>query len=116
MSLFSNLNHVMRSRDPSVDKRRANRDLVDMVSHVTLAGRTHGVRIINISSLGAMCRVESDLPVGARVQLWLPVVQDIAAEIRWMDDKRVGMEFLEPVDPRLYDAMLSLIPPRRTAW
>lgn len=116
MSVFANLGHVMRSRDPSRDLRRANRDLVDMISHVTVDGRTHGVRIINISALGAMCRSDADLPVGGRVALWLPVVTDIAAEIRWASDGRMGMEFFEPIDPRIYDAMIALTPPRRTAW
>ncbi|MET0372451.1 MAG: PilZ domain-containing protein [Sphingobium sp.] len=116
MSLFANLNHVIRSRDPAVDKRRAARDLVDMVSHVTLAGRTQGVRIINISSLGLMCRSDAVLPVGERLTIWLPVVKDLTADVRWVADGRLGMEFLTPIDPRIYDAMLALIPPRRTAW
>ncbi len=114
--MFANLGHVMRSRDPSVDQRRVARDLVDMVSHVTLFGRTHGIRIINISALGLMCRSDMDLPVGERLTVWLPLVKDFGAEIRWMSDKRVGMEFLEPIEPRIYDAMRALIPPRRTAW
>ena len=47
-SVFANLDHVMRSRDPSVEQRRAKRHLVDLVSHVTARGQTHGVRVINI--------------------------------------------------------------------
>ena len=116
MSMFANLDHVLRSRDPSVDNRRVARDLVDMVSHVTVTGKTHGIRIINISALGLMCRCDADLSVGKRLSVWLPVVRDIAAEVRWAADRRVGMEFLAPIDAATYDAMLSLIPPRRTAW
>ena len=41
---------------------------------------------------------------------------DYPAEIRWAEDGRVGMEFLTPVNPRLYDAMMALIPPRQTVW
>ena len=87
-----------------------------MVSHVTARGATHGVRIINISALGLMCRSEGALLTGERVTIWLPVLQDYPAEIRWSEDGRAGMEFLTPVTPRLYDAMMALIPPRQTAW
>lgn len=87
-----------------------------MVSHVTARGRTHGVQIINISALGLMCRTEAELLKGERVSLWLPVVTDYAAEVRWSEEGRVGVEFLEPIAQRLYDTVLGLIPPRRTVW
>lgn len=116
MSVFANLGHVLRSRDPAVDQRRASRDLVDMVSHVTTGGRTHGIRIINLSALGLMGRSDSSFMAGEQVGVWLPIVKDVPAEIRWVEDGRLGMEFLEPITPHIYDAMLGLIPPRRTAW
>ncbi|WP_375195532.1 PilZ domain-containing protein [Sphingobium sp.] len=115
-SVFANLGHLNLSRDPSVNQRRAQRDLVDMVSHITAQGRTHGARIINISALGLMCRTDAPLDIGQRVTVWLPVVKDHAAEVRWAEDGRIGMEFVQTIEPRIYDAMLSLIPPRQTAW
>jgi hypothetical protein len=54
--------------------------------------------------------------IGERVSVWLPVIKDVEAEVRWAEDGRVGMEFREPIKPRIYEAMLSLIPPRQTAW
>ena len=87
-----------------------------MVSHVIALGRTHGVRIINISPLGLMCRTDAELLVGERVSVWLPVVKNVQAEVRWAEDGRLGVEFRAPVEPRVYDAMLALIPPRQTAW
>ena len=115
-SVFASLTHLNSSRDPSVNQRRVQRDLVDMVSHITANGRTHGARIINISALGLMCRTEAQLPIGERVAVWLPVVKDQAGEVRWSEDGRIGVEFLEKIEPRIYDAMLALIPPRQTAW
>lgn len=115
-SVFANLDHVMRSRDPSVEQRRASRDLVDMVSHATARGRTHGVQIINISPLGLMCRSDAEWLAGERATIWLPILTDYPADIRWCQDGRVGMEFVEPIKPRIYDALMALIPPRRTAW
>lgn len=115
-SLFANLGHVMRSRDPSVENRRATRMLVDMVSHATAQGRTHGIQIINISALGLMCRSDADWLPGERVTVWLPILKDYPAEIRWCQDGRLGMEFIEPVRPTIYDGLMSLIPPRQQAW
>ncbi|MFC3441381.1 PilZ domain-containing protein [Sphingobium rhizovicinum] len=115
-SVFANLSHVLRSRDPAIDQRRAKRDLVDMVSHIMAGGRSYGVRIINISPLGLMCRSDSLFTPGDRVSVWLPILQDYPTEIRWIEDGRAGMEFFEPITPQIYDAMLTLIPPRRTAW
>lgn len=116
MSVFANLSHVNRSRDPSVEQRRAARDLVDMVSHVAVNGRSEGVRIINISPLGLMCRTDARLFIGERVKIWLPMVRELPAEVRWIEDGRVGLEFLGAIEPRVYARMLSLIPPRRSAW
>lgn len=115
-SVFANLGHVLRSRDPAVDQRRAQRELVDMVSHVTAYGRSHGVRIINISALGLMCLSDSVFCQGEQVSIWLPILKDYPAEIRWVEDGRIGMEFSQPISPKIYDAMLSIIPPRQTAW
>lgn len=115
-SMFANLQHVMRSRDPAVEERRACRDLVDLVSHATARGRTHGVRVINVSPLGLMCRTDAQLLIGEKLTVWLPLVKDVLAEVRWVEDGRVGMEFLAPMPSKSYNAMLALIPPRRMEW
>ncbi|HEX7852141.1 MAG TPA: PilZ domain-containing protein [Sphingobium sp.] len=115
-SVLANLAPLAPSRDPSVNQRRAPRILVDMVSHVLARGRTHGIRVINISPLGLMCRTDAELLIGEQVSVWLPVVKNIEAEVRWAEGSRVGVEFRKTVDPRVYDAMLALIPPRQTAW
>lgn len=116
MSVFSNLAHVSQSRDPSLEQRRAKRDLVDLVSHISASGHTHGVQIINISPLGLMCRTDARLFVGERVKIWLPMMRDMPGEIRWTEGGRIGLEFLGEIEARAYVRMLSLIPPRRAAW
>lgn len=115
-SLFANLDHVMRSRDPAVEERRARRDLVDLVSHATARGRTYSVRVINVSPLGLMCRTEADLLIGEKLTIWLPMLKDTPTEVRWTENGRVGMEFLTAIPSKSYDAMLALIPPRQTEW
>ncbi|MEJ7927223.1 PilZ domain-containing protein [Sphingobium sp. AN641] len=115
-SPFANLNHVMRSRDPAVEARRAKRDLVDLVSHATARGCTHGIRVINLSPLGLMCRTGADLRLGERLTVWLPLAHDVAADIRWIEHGRIGMEFVTPISLATYDRMLTLMPARRVAW
>src|SRR3546814_12696743 len=99
-SVFASLSHLNQSRDSAVNQRRAQRDLVDMVSHITAQGRTHGTRVINISALGLMCRTEAPLGMGDRVTIWLPVVKDHAAEVRWSEAERIDVEFIKPIAPR----------------
>lgn len=115
-SVLAKLAHVAKSRDAAVNQRRAPRILVDMVSHLTARGRSYGVRVINISALGLMCRTDAEVTIGERVSVWLPIVKDVQAEVRWAEDGRVGVEFREPIEQRVYDAMLALIPPRQTVW
>ncbi|HKY81655.1 MAG TPA: PilZ domain-containing protein [Sphingobium sp.] len=115
-SVLASLAHVAKSSDPGVNQRRAPRVLVDMVSHIAAQGRTHGVRIINISALGLMCRTDAPLMIGERISVWLPVVKNVQAEVRWAEDGRVGVEFRQPIEPSVYESMLELIPPRQTAW
>ncbi|WP_340264162.1 PilZ domain-containing protein [Sphingobium mellinum] len=115
-SVLASLAHVAKSREPSVNQRRAPRILVDFVSHLSARGQSHGVRIINISALGLMCRTEAELLIGERVSVWLPIAKDVQAEVRWAEDSRIGVEFRVPIEARIYDAMLALIPPRQTAW
>lgn len=115
-SVLASLADVAKSRTPAVNQRRAPRVLVDMVSHIISHGRTYGVRIINISALGLMCRTDTPLMIGERITIWLPIVKDLQAEVRWAEDSRIGVEFREAIEPSVYDAMLALIPPRQTAW
>lgn len=120
-SVLARLAHVAKSGDPKsgvpgVNQRRAPRVLVDLASHVMARGSTHGIRVINISSLGLMCRTDAQLLIGERVSVWLPIVKDLQAEVRWAEDGRVGVEFRQAIEPRIYDTMLTLIPRRQTAW
>lgn len=102
--------------DMSANQRRAPRVLVDLASRVQARGCIHDIRVINISSLGLMCRTDAELLIGERLSVWLPVIKNVSAEVRWAEDGRIGMEFRAPIQPHIYEAMLALIPPRQTAW
>lgn len=115
-SVLAKLAHVAKSRDPSINQRRAPRVLVDLVSHMAVRGQTHGIRVINISPLGLMCRSDADVTIGERVAIWLPVVKEVMAEVRWAEDGRVGVEFRQPIEGDAFGDMMLLTPPRQTAW
>jgi hypothetical protein len=115
-SVLASLARVARSRDASTNQRRAPRVLVDLVSHISVRGRTHGARVINISPLGLMCRTDAQVAIGERIALWLPLAKEVVAEVRWAEDGRVGVEFRQPIEDSAFEDMMLLIPPRRTAW
>lgn len=115
-SMLAQLDHIVQSRDPAIEQRRAQRDLVDMVSHMMSHGSSHAIRIINISPLGLMARCEGGFAIGDHVTVRLPLQQDHAALIRWNEGGRVGMEFLTPIEPVSYARLIALMPPRQTAW
>ncbi|MFZ2994924.1 PilZ domain-containing protein [Sphingobium sp.] len=115
-SMLAHLNHVVQSRDPAIDLRRAKRDLVDMASQMVADGFDHPIRIINISPLGLMGRCDGAFATGDHVTVSLPMLDDYPADIRWNEDGRVGMEFLTPVEPDIYARLIALMPPRQTAW
>ena len=63
-------------------------------------GEVFPVRLRNISGGGAMVEGECGLAPGARVELALEDGLLIPAEIRWCDDGRMGLKFLDAFDLR----------------
>ncbi len=63
-------------------------------------GVTMTVRVRNLSTGGAMVECGRSLPVGAQVQLDLPGLDPLGAEVRWAEGRRMGLQFEEPFDLR----------------
>jgi hypothetical protein len=103
------------ARNPS-EHRRAVRELVDFGTNAALRGIMHELRVINISSLGLMARIEADVRKDDRLIIELPHVRTVEAIVRWVEDGRIGTEFTTPVSEGDYALMLLSIPKRQTAW
>lgn len=106
----------MRARPAPEEFRRAERALVDHHADMSTRTGSHPVRIVNISPLGLMARCPADLLVGQRVHFMLPNIPPVAADIRWVEDSRIGAEFLSPLLLTAYTAMLGAMTPRRSDW
>lgn len=104
-----------RKRTPP-EHRRIERALVDHEAQLSTRTGAHMVRIVNISPLGLMARCPAELIVGQRVHFILPHVPPLAADVRWSEDSRIGVEFLHAIAPAPYDAMLASMTPRRNNW
>jgi len=98
------------------DHRRVERALVDHQAQLSTRTGAHMVRIVNISPLGLMARCPAELTVGQRVHFILPHVPPVAADVRWCEDGRIGVEFLMAIELPPYDRMLSAMTRRQNSW
>lgn len=92
------------------DNRVAARD---EVHHRTRAfgpdARPCTLLIVNLSAQGLMARSESDLPVGTRLTLTLPVVGVVRAEVRWSLGGRIGCELDDAIELADYYELLAVL-------
>ncbi|ODU21539.1 MAG: hypothetical protein ABS87_06685 [Sphingomonas sp. SCN 67-18] len=65
------------------------------------------MQVVNISACGFMARTEADFAVGDIVQIRLPVVGSVSAEIRWALGGRVGGQFDRMIDLAPYLSLLA---------
>jgi EAL domain-containing protein (putative c-di-GMP-specific phosphodiesterase class I) len=72
-------------------------------------GQSLPVRLRNISPGGALLECKRELDIGAEVQLDLPGCGIIAAEVRWWEEGRLGINFQEEFD------LKKLAPPKKRA-
>lgn len=87
--------------------RREHRDEVHYRTQVhDAAGRAITIVVVNISPNGLMARCDTVLAVGSRLDLRLPDLGTIGAEVRWALGGRIGCEFEAPIPPASYYALL----------
>ncbi|CAN5371397.1 hypothetical protein BH11PSE5_BH11PSE5_32490 [soil metagenome] len=98
------------------EARRARRDLVDFGAPATNASGIHDIRIVNISPLGLMGRVPTTLVAGERLMFDLPHVRRVESVVRWVEDGRIGVEFVRAIPADHYAMMLAFMPQRKTRW
>ena len=61
-------------------------------------GRNHVVRIVNLSSSGAMVNFPLVPHIGEAVSLQLLERGQIPGHVRWVRDGRIGIHFTEPLE------------------
>lgn len=102
--------------DAPATQRRAQRDLVDFGTRATSRSGLHEVQIVNVSPLGLMGRTQSAVAAGDKLLFELPHVRRVESIVRWIEDGRVGVEFVTPIAPDHYTMMLAFMPKRQMQW
>lgn len=90
------------------DRREAPRDDIYYRTRAVIGGLgTVGLQIVNISAAGFMARTEAPFQPGDVLNVRLPVVGTVSAEVRWALGGRIGCQFRQMIDVARYLEMLG---------
>jgi PilZ domain len=84
-----------RSIDERVEPRHA---AVSSTAVLDFRGRKHVVRLINISSSGAMVIFPHIPNIGERLTLQLLDRGLVSSQVRWVKEGRIGLSFAPPLE------------------
>ncbi|HKR16366.1 PilZ domain-containing protein [Rhizorhapis sp.] len=112
---MKNLRSLSEPASPA-HARRAGRDLVDFKTSFSSYQGEGDLHVVNISRLGLMARTKAAVSKSERLIVQLPLCGKVEALVRWVEDGRIGTEFVTPVCERTYARMLALMPGRQQAW
>jgi hypothetical protein len=90
---------IPRSEKRSIDERTEVRHPSKSSTAVLeFRGRKHVVRLINVSSQGAMVVFPHVPNIGEKLPLQLLDQGLVAAQVRWVKDGRIGLSFAAPLE------------------
>ena len=90
---------IPRSEKRSIDERsEVRRPSVSSTGVLEFRGRRHVVRLVNVSSAGAMVIFPHTPNIGEKLQLQLLDQGLVTAQVRWVKDGRVGLSFAAPLE------------------
>jgi hypothetical protein len=90
---------IPRREKRSIDERAEIRHAaVSGTAVLEFRGRKHVVRLMNVSSSGAMVIFTHSPNIGERLPLQLLDRGLVSAQVRWVKDGRVGLSFACPLE------------------
>ena len=90
---------IPRSEKRSIDERsEVRRASVSSTGVLEFRGRKHVVRLVNVSSSGAMVIFPHTPNIGEKLPLQLLDQGLVTAQVRWVKDGRVGLSFAAPLE------------------
>ena len=90
---------IPRSEKRSIDERsEVRRASVSSTGVLEFRGRKHVVRLVNVSSAGAMVVFPHVPNIGEKLQLQLLDQGLVTAQVRWVKEGRVGLSFAAPLE------------------
>lgn len=90
---------IPRSEKRTIDERtELRRPSLSSTAVLEFRGRKHVVRLINVSSSGAMVIFPHVPIIGEQLPLHLLDQGLVTAQVRWVKDGRVGLSFNGPLE------------------
>ena len=88
---------IPRNSARSIDERAELRsEAVSSTAAMEFRGRRHVVRLVNVSSSGAMVIFPHTPNIGERLALQLLDRGLVSAQVRWVKEGRIGLSFAGP--------------------
>jgi hypothetical protein len=89
---------IPRSESRSIDERSELRHTsASSTGVLEFRGRKHVVRLVNVSSSGAMVIFPHIPNIGERLPLQILDRGVVSAQVRWVRDGRIGLSFAGPL-------------------
>ena len=90
---------IPRSDQRSIDERtEARHTSASSTAVLEFRGRKHVVRLVNVSSSGAMVIFPHTPNIGERLLLQLLDRGVVSSQVRWVRDGRIGLSFAAPLE------------------
>jgi hypothetical protein len=90
---------IPRSEKRSIDERTELRHpSLSNTAVLEFRGRKHVIRLLNVSSSGAMVVFPHTPNIGERLLLQLLDRGALWAQVRWVKDGRIGLSFAAPLE------------------
>ena len=90
---------IPRSEQRKIDERAELRHAaVSGTAVLEFRGRRHVVRLVNISSSGAMVIFPHAPNIGERLPLQLLDRGIVSTQVRWVKEGRIGLSFASPLE------------------
>ena len=98
-SYFLDGTMIPRSENRTIDERSERRcTSLSSTAVLEFRGRKHVVRLVNVSSSGAMVIFPHVPNIGERLPLQLLDQGLVSAQVRWVKDGRIGLSFAFPAE------------------
>ena len=98
-SFFLDGSIIPRAEKRSIDERNEVRyPSISSTGVLEFRGRKHVVRLINVSSSGAMVVFPHIPNIGERMPLQILDRGIVTAQVRWVRDGRIGLSFAAPLE------------------
>lgn len=90
---------IPRTETRSIDERGEPRNAaISSTAVLDFRGRKHVVRLVNISSSGAMVIFPHIPNIGERLTVQLLDRGIVSSQVRWVKDGRIGLSFTAPLE------------------